>query len=85
MTNVLILGANGQLARNTTRYLLEHTAARLRLYLRRASRLKNPDAQRVEIVEGDVLDRPLSVPHCRARTWFLPAWSAPWPNRRDPS
>lgn len=57
MTNILILGANGQLARNTTRYLLEHTAARLRLYLRRASRLKNPDAQRVEIVEGDVLDQ----------------------------
>ena len=57
MTNVLVLGANGQLARNTTRYLLEHTDARLRLYLRRASRLKNPDPQRVEIVEGDVLDQ----------------------------
>lgn len=29
MTNVLILGANGQLARNTTRVLLRDTDARL--------------------------------------------------------
>ncbi len=57
MTNILILGANGQLARNTARYLLKHTDVRLRLYLRRASRLKNPAAQRMEIVEGDVLDQ----------------------------
>jgi len=56
MTSVLILGANGQLARNTTRVFLAHTDARLRLYLRRANRLKNPDPSRVEIVEGDVLD-----------------------------
>jgi nucleoside-diphosphate-sugar epimerase len=53
---VLILGANGQLARNTTRVLLRDTDARLTLYLRRASRLSNPDRQRVRIVEGDVLD-----------------------------
>jgi hypothetical protein len=39
MTNVLILGANGQLARNTTRWFLQSTDARLTLYLRRASRL----------------------------------------------
>jgi uncharacterized protein YbjT (DUF2867 family) len=58
MTNVLILGANGQLARNTTRVLLRDTDAKLTLYLRRAGRLKNPDAARVRIVEGDVLDRP---------------------------
>lgn len=57
MTNVLILGANGQLARNTTRVFLERTDARLTLYLRRASRLKNPDLARARIVEGDVLDR----------------------------
>ena len=43
MTNVLILGANGQLARNTTRVFLGVTDAKLTLYLRRASRLKNPD------------------------------------------
>jgi uncharacterized protein YbjT (DUF2867 family) len=56
MTNVLILGANGQLARNTTRVFIAHTDARLKLYLRRAKRSKNPDASRVETVEGDVLD-----------------------------
>jgi uncharacterized protein YbjT (DUF2867 family) len=56
MTRVLILGANGQLARNTTRMLLERTGAALTLYLRRAGRLKNPAPDRVSIVEGDVLD-----------------------------
>lgn len=58
MANVLILGANGQLARNTTRMFLDGTDARLTLYLRRASRLTNPNPKRVTIVEGDVLDRP---------------------------
>jgi uncharacterized protein YbjT (DUF2867 family) len=58
MTNVLILGANGRLARNTTRWFLEKTEARLTLYLRRASRLRNPGPARVRIVEGDVLDLP---------------------------
>ena len=58
MTNVLILGANGQLARNTTRVFLRDTDAKLTLYLRRAGRLKNPDPARAGIVEGDVLDRP---------------------------
>lgn len=57
MTNILILGANGQLARNTTRVLLRDTDARLTLYLRRANRVRNPDPTRVRIVEGDVTDR----------------------------
>jgi len=57
MTKVLILGANGQLARHTTAFFLERTDARLTLYLRKASRLRNPDPARVTIVEGDVLDR----------------------------
>jgi uncharacterized protein YbjT (DUF2867 family) len=56
MSRILILGANGQLARNTTRFFLEHSDARLTLYLRHASRLKNPDLNRVDIVEGDVLE-----------------------------
>jgi hypothetical protein len=46
MTKVLILGANGQLARNTTRVFLKDTEAHLTLYLRRASRLTNPDPKR---------------------------------------
>ena len=56
MTRVLILGANGQLARNTTRVLLERTDAALTLFLRRASRLKNQSPNRATVVEGDVLD-----------------------------
>jgi uncharacterized protein YbjT (DUF2867 family) len=55
---VLVLGANGQLARNTTRVLLERSDVTLTLFLRRASRLVNPDPSRVKIVEGDVLDGP---------------------------
>jgi len=56
MSRILILGANGQLARHTTPFLLDRTGAHLTLYLRRASRLKNPDPQRVTVIEGDVLD-----------------------------
>ncbi|HXY96304.1 MAG TPA: NAD(P)H-binding protein [Steroidobacteraceae bacterium] len=53
---MLILGANGQLARHTTEVFLRTTDVKLTLYLRRASRLKNPDPTRVRIIEGDVLD-----------------------------
>jgi len=53
---ILILGANGQLARNTTRVFLRDTDAKLTLYLRRADRLGKSDPSRVTIVEGDVLD-----------------------------
>jgi uncharacterized protein YbjT (DUF2867 family) len=56
MTRILILGANGQLARNTTRVLLRDTDAKLTLYLRHAHRLTNPNRECVMIVEGDVLD-----------------------------
>ncbi len=56
MPKILILGANGQLARNTIPFFLKHPDVHLTLYLRRANRLKNPDPSRVTIVEGDVLD-----------------------------
>ena len=56
MPNILILGANGQLARNTIPFLLKQPDVHLTLYLRRANRLKNPDPNRVTIMEGDVLD-----------------------------
>ena len=56
MTRILILGANGQLARHTTEVLLRTTDAALTLYLRRASRLKNANPKRVRIIEGDVDD-----------------------------
>ena len=56
MTKILVLGANGQVARHTTPCLLRHSDVLLTLYLRRATRLPNPDPTRVTIVEGDVLD-----------------------------
>jgi uncharacterized protein YbjT (DUF2867 family) len=56
MTNVLILGANGQLARHMAPFFLQNPDVYLTLYLRRANRLNNPDPSRVKIVEGDVLD-----------------------------
>jgi uncharacterized protein YbjT (DUF2867 family) len=57
VTRVLILGANGQLARHTTALLLEHTGASLALFLRNARRLKNPDPQRATTIDGDATDR----------------------------
>ena len=57
MTNILIVAANGQLARKTTELLLEGTDAHLTLYLRRAYPVLNPDPARVTIIEGDALDR----------------------------
>ena len=56
MKKILVLGANGGLARNTTRVLLEREGVSLTLYLRNAKRLENPDLDRVTIIEGDVLD-----------------------------
>lgn len=58
MTRILVIGANGQLARNTTPYLLERPEVELTLYLRHSSRLQNPDPQRVQIVEGDATNVP---------------------------
>ncbi|CAB3738407.1 NAD(P)H-binding protein [Paraburkholderia rhynchosiae] len=57
MIRIIILGANGQLARNTIPVLLRRPDVTLTLYLRRAARLKNPDPNRVSIVEGDVLNQ----------------------------
>lgn len=57
MTNVLILGANGQIARVAIKLFLETTDARLTLLLRRANRLGTVDtAGCVDVVEADVLD-----------------------------
>lgn len=57
MTRILIIGANGQIARVAAKLLLNQTDAELTLYLRNSARLKalaqNP---RVQVVEGDALD-----------------------------
>jgi uncharacterized protein YbjT (DUF2867 family) len=56
MTNVLIIGANGSIARVAIDLFLKETDAKLTLYLRNSSRLKNPDPNRIRVVEGDVMD-----------------------------
>jgi len=57
MTNVLILGAHGQIARVATRLFLDRPDVRLTLYLRNAERLSGlAGNERVRVVEGDVLD-----------------------------
>ncbi len=56
MSNVLILGANGQVARDAIDLFLKETDARLTLYLRNSRRLRNPDPDRDRVIEGDVLD-----------------------------
>ncbi len=57
MSNVLVLGARGQIACVATDLLLETPGVRLTLYLRNAWRLSGlAGNDRVRIVEGDVLD-----------------------------
>jgi|SRR5271165_571244 len=57
MSNVLILGANGQIARVATQLFLQRTDAQLTLYLRNARRIKpSGHPERVRVVEGDVLE-----------------------------
>ena len=56
MLKVLILGANGQIARVATELFLERTDTQLTLYLRKSKRLKVADPTRERIIEGDVTD-----------------------------
>jgi uncharacterized protein YbjT (DUF2867 family) len=56
MSNVLILGANGSIARVATDLFLKDTDAKLTLYLRNARRLGSLDPEQVSVIEGDVLD-----------------------------
>jgi uncharacterized protein YbjT (DUF2867 family) len=56
LTNVLILGANGQVARLAIDLFLKETDAQLTLYLRNSRRLKIVDPNRESIIEGDVND-----------------------------
>jgi uncharacterized protein YbjT (DUF2867 family) len=53
---VLILGAAGQIARFAIPLFLERTYFQLTLYLRNAKRLQSLKSDRVQVVEGDVLD-----------------------------
>ena len=56
MTNVLILGANGQIARLVRQRLLTETNTQLTLYLRHAKRLGSIDPTREDVIEADVND-----------------------------
>lgn len=57
MNKVLILGANGQIARVATSLFLKQDDVKLTLYLRNAMRLKNFECdEQVRVIEGDVLD-----------------------------
>lgn len=57
MTNVLILGAYGQIARVATDLFLAKSDTQLTLYLRNARRLSGiGHPERVRLVEGDVMD-----------------------------
>lgn len=56
LTNVLILGAHGQIARLVRQRLLNETSDHLTLYLRNASRIKNVNFGREAVIDGDVND-----------------------------
>ena len=56
MTKVLVLGAAGKIARHAIHQFLEEEGVELTLYLRRSSRLKQQESDRVTVIEGDVTD-----------------------------
>ncbi|WP_040949787.1 NAD(P)H-binding protein [Gorillibacterium massiliense] len=56
MSKVLILGANGGIARVVIDLFLRETDAELTLYLRNARRLKHLESARVRVIEGNVLN-----------------------------
>lgn len=60
-TNVLILGAGGQIARVVTELFLKTTDTHLTLYLRKARRLTAMNAEYVRVLEGDVMDLPALI------------------------
>ena len=51
MTNVLVIGAAGSIARVATDLFLKETDARLTLFLRNARRLKKLESDRVRVVD----------------------------------
>src|SRR5580704_8303006 len=55
-TNVLILGASGQIAQYAIKMLLENKNAQLTLFLRKAHKLKKEETIHAHVIEGDVLD-----------------------------
>lgn len=59
MANILVLGANGQIAQLAENIFLDSTGDNLKLYLRRSDRLQDKAASfedRVELIDGDSTD-----------------------------
>ena len=59
MTKITVLGAGGRIAKPAIAALLEEPANELTLYLRRPQSLPDVPSVRVQVVEGDVLDKDL--------------------------
>ena len=56
MKRVIILGANGNIAKEVTDRLLKKEGISLTLFLRNSHRLRNDHLAHIRILEGDVLD-----------------------------
>lgn len=59
MSNILVLGANGQIARLAENIFLDSTGDNMKLYLRRSDRLRDKAAafeDRIELIDGDTTD-----------------------------
>lgn len=57
MTNVLILGANGAIAKLVTQNLIDKADIHLTLFLRKSNRLADLQSPNVDVVEGDINDQ----------------------------
>ncbi len=56
MTNVIILGAGGNIAKHVIDILVKKDDINLTLFLRKKRKLSNKDVSKCRIIEGDVLD-----------------------------
>lgn len=56
-TTVLVIGANGSVAKEAIAMFLQKTDVNLKLFLRNAKRLEHLKSARVEVVEGDATDK----------------------------
>lgn len=56
MKKVLILGANGQIAKHVIEFLLKKPDIQLTLYLRNSGRLNHLKSEKTRIIEADVLE-----------------------------
>lgn len=57
MTNVLILGANGKIARIAERFMIADKNVNVTLFLRKASRLSELQDKVTKIIDGDASDK----------------------------